>query len=99
MASNSKKQRTLQGLVTSDKMSKTRVVSITRLKQHPKYLQYYKVTRRFKAHDAGNEYKVGDKVVIAEMRPMSKEKRWKIIGLVKSEARSPKSETNSNLLR
>ena len=63
-------------------MDKTRVVSITRLKQHPRYKKYYKITKKFKAHDEKNEYKKGDIVVIEETRPISKEKRWKIKGLV-----------------
>ncbi len=63
----------------SDKMNKTVVVAITRLKKHPRYLKYYKVTKRFKAHSENNEYKIGDKVVIEETRPMSKEKRWRIV--------------------
>jgi len=71
--------RKLQGTIVSDKMDKTRVIAITRLKQHPRYRKYYKVTERFKAHDEKNEYKNGDKVVIEETRPISKEKRWKII--------------------
>lgn len=71
--------RKLQGIVVSDKMNKTRVVVVTRLKKHPLYKKYYKATRRFKAHDGKNEYKTGDKVVIEETRPMSKEKRWKIV--------------------
>jgi small subunit ribosomal protein S17 len=71
--------RKLQGTIVSDKMDKTRVIAITRLKQHPRYRKYYKVTERFKAHDEKNEYKNGDKVVIEETRPMSKEKRWRII--------------------
>ena len=74
--------RRLQGIVVSDKMNKTRVVAVTRLKKHPRYLKYYKVTKRFKAHDENNEYKVGDKVIIEETRPLSKEKRWRIKGLV-----------------
>jgi len=74
--------RKLQGIVVSDKMNKTRVVAVTRLKKHPRYLKYYKVTKRFKAHDENNEYKVGDKVIIEETRPLSKEKRWRIKGLV-----------------
>ncbi|MBI4993415.1 30S ribosomal protein S17 [Candidatus Wolfebacteria bacterium] len=74
--------RKLQGTIVSDKMNKTRVIEITRLKQHPKYKKYYKVTRRFKAHDETNEYKTGDKVVIEETRPISKEKRWKIISKI-----------------
>jgi len=54
-------------------------VAITRLKKHPRYKKYYKITRRFKVHDEKNEYKSGDKVLIEETRPMSKEKRWRII--------------------
>ena len=71
--------RQIQGIVVSDKMNKTRVVEVTRFTKHKRYLKYFKVTKRFKAHDENNEYKTGDKVVIQEMRPMSKEKRWKII--------------------
>jgi len=70
------------GTVVSDRMAKTRVVVITRFKKHPKYLKYYKVTRRFKAHDEANEYRIGDKVWIEETRPLSKEKRWNIVGKV-----------------
>lgn len=71
--------RKIQGTVVSDKMDKTRVVSVTRLKKHPRYKKYYKVTRKFKAHDEKNEYKTGDEVIIEEIRPLSKDKRWKII--------------------
>ncbi|MBI3589149.1 MAG: 30S ribosomal protein S17 [Candidatus Liptonbacteria bacterium] len=83
MKTKNTQKRKLSGVVTSDKMSKTRVVSIERLKKHPKYLRYYRTTAKFKAHDENNEYKVGDKVVIEETRPMSKEKRWRIVSLVK----------------
>ncbi|TRZ64867.1 MAG: 30S ribosomal protein S17 [Spirochaetia bacterium] len=72
-------KRTLQGIVVSDKMEKTRVIAITRLKKHPRYLKYYKVTKNFKAHDEKNKYKTGDKVVIEETKPMSKDKKWVII--------------------
>ena len=72
-------KRTLQGTIVSDKMTKTRVIAITRLKKHPKYLKYYKVTKKYKAHDEKNEYHTGDVVIIEECRPMSKEKRWTII--------------------
>ena len=74
--------RKLQGTVVRDKMNKTRVITVTRLKLHKRYLKHYKVTRRFKAHDEKNEYKVGDKVIIQETRPLSKEKRWKIIARI-----------------
>ncbi len=74
-----KKGRKLTGVVVSDKMNKTRVVLIERFAKHPKYLKYYKVSNRFKAHDEQNEYKSGDKVVIRESRPLSAQKRWVII--------------------
>jgi len=72
-------KRKLQGIIISDKMSKTRVVEVTRFKKHPRYLKYYKVSKKFKAHDEENKYQKGDKVVIEETRPLSKEKRWRII--------------------
>lgn len=74
-----KKLRKLKGTVVSDKMAKTAVVSVTHYRRHPKYLKYYKITNRFKAHDENKEYKVGDSVVIEETRPLSKEKRWRVI--------------------
>ena len=80
-----KKMRTLQGVVVSDKMTKTRVVAITRMKKHPKYLKYYRVTKRYKAHDEENRFHTGDVVMIRESRPLSRDKRWTIIGEVKSE--------------
>jgi len=72
--------RKLQGTIVSDKMTKTRVVAVDRMKKHPRYEKYYAVTERFKAHDDKNEYKTGDKVIIQEVRPMSREKRWTIVG-------------------
>lgn len=77
-----KKKRQLKGVVVSDKMNKTRVVLVSRFKRHPKYLKYFKITKKIKAHDENNEYKVGDYVVIEETRPISKEKHWKIISKI-----------------
>lgn len=71
--------RQLQGIIVSDKMNKTKVIAVTQLKKHPRYKKYYKATNKFKAHDENNEYKAGEKVIIEETRPLSKEKRWKII--------------------
>ncbi|MBI1754896.1 30S ribosomal protein S17 [Candidatus Azambacteria bacterium] len=71
--------RTLTGEVVSDKMTKTVVVSVVRVKRHPIYKKSYKITKRYKAHDEKGEYKVGDKVIIEETRPISKDKRWKVI--------------------
>jgi small subunit ribosomal protein S17 len=72
--------RKLQGIVVSDKMQKTRIIEVERLKKHPRYQKYYKVTQRFKAHDERNEYKTGEKVIIRDSRPLSKDKRWVISG-------------------
>lgn len=76
------KGRKLQATVVSDKMQKTVVVAITSLKLHSKYKKYFKVTKKFKAHDENNDYHVGDQVIIQETRPMSKEKRWVVIGKI-----------------
>lgn len=68
----------IKGKVVSDKMQKTAVVEVLSLKKHPKYKKYYKVTKRFKAHNPEDKYHVGDEVWMTETRPMSKEKRWVI---------------------
>jgi len=77
-----KKVLKIIGVVVSDKMIKTRVVAVASLKKHPKYLKFYKVTTKFKAHDENNEYKTGDTVTIEESRPLSREKRWRIINKI-----------------
>jgi small subunit ribosomal protein S17 len=77
------KKRRIQGIVVSDKMTKTRVVAVSGTRKHPKYQRLYKVTKRFKAHDEENAYKVGDVVIIEETRPLSKEKRFKIVEKIK----------------
>lgn len=69
-------QRKVVGVVVSDKMDKTIVVETVRLKTHPKYRKQYKVSKRYKAHDEKNQFKEGDKVVIVETRPLSKDKKW-----------------------
>jgi len=77
---NHKKARTLKGVVVSDKMNKTVVVEVTRMKKHPKYKKYYKVSRKFKAHDEEDAHKTGDKVLLQETRPLSRGKRWVVVG-------------------
>ncbi len=72
--------KTLKGAVISDKMQKTIVVRVERVKEHPKYKKRYKIHKKYKAHDEKGEYKVGDRVIIEECRPISKEKRWRVIG-------------------
>ena len=71
--------RKIKGTVVSDKMKKTRVVEVTRMKKNKRYFKYFRITKHFKAHDEKEEYKVGDEVVMEETRPISKTKRWKII--------------------
>ena len=75
-------RKTRVGVVTSDKMEKTIVVSITTLKQHPLYGRTVKRTTKFKAHDESGETGVGDIVEIMECRPISKEKRWRFVRVV-----------------
>jgi small subunit ribosomal protein S17 len=82
MTEHQTKKRTLTGTVVSDAMQKTRVVVVHRQKKHPKYQRYYQVSTKFKAHDENNEYHTGDVVVMSETRPMSKDKRWVIIGKI-----------------
>lgn len=72
-------KRQLKGEVVSDKMEKTAVVEVERIREHKKYRRRYKVHKKYKAHDEKGEYKTGDKVLIEECRPISKDKRWKII--------------------
>ena len=66
------------GVVVSDRMDKSRVVEVRRLVRHPLYKKYIRKRSRFMAHDERNEYRVGDKVRIVEVRPLSKRKRWRI---------------------
>lgn len=68
--------RTLRGTVVSNKMDKTVVVAVNTVKEHPIYRKKYKVTTRFKAHDAENSCNEGDLVEITETRPISRDKRW-----------------------
>ena len=69
----------LKGTVVSDKMKDTIVVSVERYEKHPKYQKFIKRSKKFKAHDAGNIAKIGDKVQIVETRPISKDKHFKLI--------------------
>lgn len=70
--------RVLAGKIVSDKMDKTVVVAVERLKTHPLYKKQFKTTAKFKAHDENNEYKTGDLVEITETRPLSKTKKFKV---------------------
>ena len=80
MDRNNRKTRT--GKVVSDKMDKTIVVAIETLVRHPLYGKIMKRTTKFKAHDENNECKMGDKVKIMETRPLSKDKRWRLVEII-----------------
>ena len=69
----------MQGVVVSDKMTKTVMVEVQRRVMHPIYKKYIRRTKKFAAHDETDAAKVGDKVFIRECRPMSKRKRWEVI--------------------
>ena len=83
MAENkTKRNKRLEGIVVSNKMAKTVVVLVERLKLSSKYKKYHKISKRFKAHDEKGEYRLGDRVMIEETRPMSRDKRWRVIKLL-----------------
>lgn len=77
-------KKTREGVVVSDKMTKTRVVRIERVFRHPRYQRVITRSKRLKAHDERNASKVGDRVLIEETRPLSKEKRWRILQVLAS---------------
>ncbi len=72
-------KKTLTGVVVSNKMKDTVVVSVDRFVKHPKYGKYFSISKKFKAHDAGNTKNMGDKVTIEECAPVSKDKHFKVI--------------------
>ncbi|OGL77974.1 30S ribosomal protein S17 [Candidatus Uhrbacteria bacterium RIFCSPHIGHO2_12_FULL_54_23] len=83
--------RTFIGTVVSDRMQKTLVVNVDRVKVHPKYEKRYVASTTFKVHDEKGAYHTGDKVIFVECRPLSKDKRWKVIEKVQS----PKSKVQN----
>jgi small subunit ribosomal protein S17 len=76
---NETNKQTLKGTVVSDKMDKTIVVLVERIKEHKQYRKRYKVSKRYKAHDPENKYHLDDKVIIQECRPISKDKKWIVL--------------------
>lgn len=74
-----KMSKTFKGIVVKDKMDKTVVVSVARYVKHPKYGKRYKVNKNYKAHDAENVFKIGDKVEIMEVKPISKDKKFVVV--------------------
>ena len=72
------------GIVVSDKMDKTIVVKIERKAKHPLYGKTVKITKKYKAHDEESVAKVGDKVLITETRPLSRDKRWRLVRVIEA---------------
>ncbi|MDR1391829.1 MAG: 30S ribosomal protein S17 [Clostridiales bacterium] len=79
-----KVRKVLVGIVLSNKMEKTIVVEVIRRTKHPIYGKVVKKTYKLKAHDQNNQCKIGDKVKVMETRPLSKEKRWKLIEILQT---------------
>ena len=79
-----KKIKTLTGTVVSDKMNKTAVVLLEKKVKHPKYGKYVKKSTKYKVHDQDNVCKIGDVVTITEVRPISKNKSWKLVEVIGS---------------
>lgn len=80
--SERKLRKTRVGLVSSDKMDKTVVVSVTEMVRHPLYKKYIKRTYKLKAHDEENACRTGDKIRVMETRPLSKDKRWRLVEII-----------------
>ena len=85
-------KRQLTGIITSNKMQKTVVVKVGRLKKYPKYKKKYKVHKKYLAHIEKGDYNVGDKVIIEECRPISKDKHWKVINRLKEQRTENKEQ-------
>jgi len=75
-------RRTIEGLVTSDRMAKTITVEVVRTYPHPKYHKYVRKAKRYHAHDEQGEAKIGDRVELMACRPMSKLKRWRLVRVI-----------------
>jgi len=76
------RRKTMIGIVVSDKMDKTVVVAVEKLRRHPIYKKFMRKTKRYKAHDEENACRTGDTVLIEESRPLSKEKRWRVVQIL-----------------
>jgi small subunit ribosomal protein S17 len=76
-------KRQFVGKVTSDKMDKTISVQVITVKRNPKYHKTYFISKKYKVHDEKNQFKIGDKVEFVECRPLSRDKKWRVLGLAK----------------
>jgi len=78
-------RRKIVGVVVKDKMDKSVVIEVEKFLKHPRYHKYLKTKKRYKAHDEGNVCRVGDRVLLVETRPLSKDKRWLVKEIIKQE--------------
>ena len=85
MAVERNRRKTRVGIVTSDKMDKTIVVTVEDFVRHSLYGKAVKRTKKVKAHDENNEFQIGDKVRIKETRPLSKDKSWRLVNILEKE--------------
>jgi len=76
------RRKSITGIVSSDKMDKSRVIVVERRVKHPLYKKYVKKTSKFMAHDEKNESHIGDTVRITETRPLSRRKRWRLVEII-----------------
>ncbi|MBC7075433.1 MAG: 30S ribosomal protein S17 [Syntrophomonadaceae bacterium] len=83
MADNRTNRKVRIGTVTSDKMDKTITVNVETVKRHPLYKKTIKTSKKYKAHDENNEARTGDVVKIMETRPLSKDKRWRLLEIIR----------------
>ena len=72
-------KRRKKGIIVSNKMDKTVVIRVDTVKEHPKYKKKYKVSKKYKVADSEGKYKIGQEILIEESRPLSKEKRWRVV--------------------
>ncbi len=89
----------MTGVVVSDKMDKTVVVKVEKIKIHPKFKKHYRVHKKYKAHDEKNQCKEGDLVVIEESRPLSKEKRWRVVQILRERETSKEIKIEDKSLK
>ena len=82
MSSSTGRHKVLAGTVVSDRMDKTIVVMVSSQKRHPMYEKYIRRSKRVKAHDAENKCRVGDRGRVVESRPLSREKRWRLLEIL-----------------
>ncbi len=86
-------RKRMRGVVTSDKMSKTIVVEVTRTFPHSLYQKYMQKVKTYKVHDENESCSVGDLVEIVEVRPISKEKRWRVLRILEHTGHAPEEQT------